>query len=84
LLVTPPAARGGTQPDAPGNAATEVEFVDGLGEHGDRLALQPADGVAISYRGLDQRLAEVADRLGRCAGWCCWPLRTMSTRSSPT
>jgi acyl-CoA synthetase (AMP-forming)/AMP-acid ligase II len=64
LLVTPPAARGGTQPDAPGNAATEVEFVDGLGEHGDRLALQPADGVAISYRELDQRVAEVADRLG--------------------
>ncbi len=45
-------------------AATGIGFVDDLGAHGDRLALHPVEGAAISYRELDRRVAEVADRLG--------------------
>ncbi len=45
-------------------AAAATGFADGLAGHGDRLALQPADGPAVSYRELDRRVAEVADRLG--------------------
>ncbi|HEX6356451.1 AMP-binding protein [Actinophytocola sp.] len=45
-------------------AAAELGFATGLGEHGDRLALVTPDGTGVTYRELDDRVSEVAERLG--------------------
>jgi acyl-CoA synthetase (AMP-forming)/AMP-acid ligase II len=45
-------------------AIADLGFADRLRDHGDRLALVAPDGTRITYRGLDDRVSDVAERLG--------------------
>ena len=54
----------GTAPDETAGPVESVRFVRDLRAHGDRPALLAADGTALDYRALADRVDEVADRLG--------------------